>query len=126
MPLLLASGAWINREGAPVILVVGLAVIPIIMGILLWIYAPKIADKKISSSVKDDAISEGGLVVAGVFLIGVYWALKSVGIILSQFLNSGTVDYGYVSVLLISVFLILGGKFITNMYHKLRTAGTGV
>ncbi len=57
--------------------------------------------------------------VAGVFLIGVYWALKSVGIILSQFLNGGTVDYGYVSVLLISVFLILGGKFITNMYHKL-------
>ncbi len=60
LPLLLASGAWINREGAPVILVVGRAVIPIIMGILLWVYAPKIADKKISSSVKDDAISEGG------------------------------------------------------------------
>lgn len=126
LPLFLAPESWSNGEPLPVAPIIGWVVVPVIAGILLWILAPQIARKLFRSTEEDTAISEKGLVVAGTFLIGVYWALKSVGVIVGQLFAMGTVNYGYVAVLVIALVLILGGRFVAIFYHRLRTAGTSV
>ena len=125
-PLFLAPESWGNGEPLPIAPVIGWVVVPAIAGIVLWVLAPQIAHKIFSASEQDTAISENGLVVAGTFLIGIYWALKSVGVIVGQLFAMGTVNYGYVAVLVVSLALVLGGRFVATVYDRLRTAGTGV
>lgn len=125
-PFVITPTSWGSGETIPIAAVVGWVVIPAVIGITLWVLAPKIASKIIISSEGDAVISERGLVAAGTFIIGVYWALKSVGIIVAQLFSVGTINYGYAAVFVISLILILGGRFVVTAYHRLRTAGTGV
>ncbi|WP_444901888.1 hypothetical protein ACJJIG_00980 [Microbulbifer sp. SSSA007] len=126
LPFIIAPASWGISGPIPIAPVLGSIVVPAVIGIILWVLAPKIAPKIIRSTDGDASISEKGLVAAGTFLIGVYWALKSVGVIVGQLFTQGTINYGYVTVLLISLAMIFGGRFVTTMYHRLRTAGTGV
>lgn len=126
LPLIIAGKSWGSGESIPFAVLVGWAVIPAAIGIILWVLAPRIVHRIIRSDEGDTSISEKGLVVAGTFLIGIYWALKSVGVIFGQNFSVGTVNYGYIAVFLISLALIFGGRFISMVYSKLRTAGTGV
>ncbi|BBM00116.1 hypothetical protein [Microbulbifer sp. GL-2] len=126
LPFIITLKSSDSGQSIPIISVAGWVVIPFVIGIVLWILAPKIARKTIVSSDGDAAISEAGLVVAGTFLIGVYWALKSVGVVVGQLFSLGTINYGYVAVFIISLVLVLGGRFVVTMYHRLRTAGTGL
>jgi len=126
LPFIITLRSSDSGESMPIAVVVGWVVIPVIIGIVLWVLAPKIASKIILPSERDTAISEKGLVAAGTFLIGVYWALKSVGVVVGQLFSMGTINYGYAAVFIISLMLVLGGRFFVSVYHRLRTAGTGL
>ncbi|MDP5211283.1 hypothetical protein [Microbulbifer sp. 2205BS26-8] len=125
-PLLFVPEFWESKELVPTVPFIAMLAAPIVIGIFLWILAPNIAQKIISSYEGETAISEHGLIIAGTFLIGVYWALRSIGIVIGEISTNGSIDYGNIAVFLISLVLILGGKFITSFYRWLRTAGSGV
>ncbi|WKD49100.1 hypothetical protein [Microbulbifer spongiae] len=125
-PLFFLPEFWEREESLPIAPFVVFLLAPILIGIVLWVLAPKIAQKIINSDENDAAISERGVVVAGTFLIGVYWALRSIGIVISEISTTRSIDFGNVAVFVISLALILGGKFITSFYRWLRTAGTGI
>ncbi|GAB2528958.1 hypothetical protein GCM10008940_34630 [Microbulbifer agarilyticus] len=107
----------------PIWPLIGWLGIPLMIGIVLWFSASKIAQKIIGNDEKDASLSEDGLVAAGTFLIGTYWGLKSIGTVVGQLSSVGTLNYGYVTVFAISMLMICGNKTITRMYRKLRTAG---
>ncbi|MFA0813851.1 hypothetical protein [Microbulbifer epialgicus] len=119
LPLFFQPGA---RVEAPTWALIGWLIIPLVIGIALWFCASTIAQKIISVDAEETSLSEDGLVAAGTFLIGIYWALRSVGAIVGQLSSVGTVNYGYVIVFIISVLLIFGNKTIIRIYRKLRTA----
>ncbi|MFS1524510.1 hypothetical protein ACL7TT_10415 [Microbulbifer sp. 2304DJ12-6] len=111
-PLLFVPEFWTSKEFVPTVPFVAMLVAPIVIGIFLWILAPNIAQKLSSPCEGEAAISEHGLVIAGTFLIGVYWALRSIGIVIGEISNNGSIDYGNIAVFLISLVLILGGNLL--------------
>ena len=124
IPLFFPPAGWGTQSDVPIWPLIGWLGIPLTIGIVLWFLASSIAQKIIGKEGEDSSLSEDGLVAAGTFLIGTYWALRSVGTVVGQLSSVGTVNYGYVTVFAISVLLICGNKSITRMYRKLRTAGT--
>ena len=97
--------------------------IPVLVGVILWFLAPKIALRVNQDTSEGHLPEERAIVSAGTFLIGVYWAMKSVTWILSQYFTTETVNYAGIVILGISVFLILGNNFIAHLYMRLRRYG---
>lgn len=124
VPLAFAPNAW-GGENSPHIpyLLAGLLV-PIIISIVLWLKAPKIAKASFSTDTPEPVIPESGVVAAGAFLIGVYWLVRSISILVTQLNEPSSVNYGWAVVLLLSVGLILGNRLIAKLFQKLRTVGT--
>ncbi|AOS97725.1 hypothetical protein AUP74_02317 [Microbulbifer aggregans] len=123
IPLFFSPAAWGTQSDVPIWPLIGWLGIPLMVGFVLWFSASTIAQKAIGNGEEGTSLSEGGLVAAGTFLIGTYWALRSVGVVVGQLSSVGTVNYGYIMVFAISLLLIFGNKAITRMYRKLRTVG---
>lgn len=123
VPLAFSPGAWggINSPHIPY-LAAGLLV-PIIISVGLWLKAANIAKASFSTDTPGPLIPESGIVAAGVFLIGVYWLVRSISMILTQLSAPSPINYGWGIVLLLSVGLMLGNSVIANAFRKLRTAG---
>ncbi|WP_341580987.1 hypothetical protein [Marinobacter metalliresistant] len=97
--------------------------VPIGIGIILWLRAPKIAKAALSPEVPGPVVPESGVVAAGVFLIGVYWFVRSASVLLTQLGSQASLNYGWFAVLILSVALILGNDFIAKVFRKIRAAG---
>lgn len=123
VPLVLVPGAFSGPNSPHIwFLVAGLSV-PIVIGIVLWLSAAKISRTTLSSEVSRPVIPESGVVAAGVFLIGVYWFVRSVSVLLTQLGSQASINYGWCVVLVLSVGLILGNSFIAEVFRKIRAAG---
>lgn len=97
--------------------------VPIVIGMFLWLRALKISKAAFSSEASGPVIPESGVVAAGVFLIGVYWFIRSVSVLLTQLGSQATINYGWCVVLVLSVGLILGNSSIAKVFRKIRAAG---
>ncbi|PRY61620.1 hypothetical protein B0H98_11120 [Vreelandella songnenensis] len=97
-------------------------VIPIIVGIALWFSAVTLANKIHENDSADSAlsISEAGLVRAGSFLIGVYLFVQHLGTAISQWTWGGMVAYGSLAVVILSIGLMLGTRFLGKLYRWLK------
>lgn len=96
---------------------------PIVIGVVLWLRAPKISKAAFSAEVCRPIIQESGVVAAGVFLIGVYWFVRSASVLLAQLGSQASANYGWCVVMVLSVGLILGNSFIARIFQRIRTAG---
>ena len=63
--------------------IIGYLVIPLIIGVSLWFMSPRIADRLDYSD--SPSISEKGVISAGTFVVGLYWLLHSIGVVLGQY-----------------------------------------
>ncbi|WP_394170717.1 hypothetical protein [Saccharospirillum alexandrii] len=126
VPLAFVPEAW-SVPNSPRIgyLAAGLLV-PISIGIVLWLSAPKISKNAFSTETPGPVIPESGIVAAGVFLIGVYWLVRSISVLVTQLSAQAQINYGWCVVLAFSVGLILGNDILAKVFRKLRTAGTNV
>lgn len=123
VPLVLVPDAFSGPNSPHIwFLVAGLSV-PIVIGMVLWLSAAKISKTTLSSEVSGPVIPENGVVAAGVFLIGVYWFVRSVSVLLAQLGSQASINYGWCVVLVLSVGLILGNSFIAEVFRKIRAAG---
>lgn len=97
-------------------------VMPIIAGIVLWFSAGALTNKIHSSESAEPAltISDGGLVRAGSFLIGVYLFVQHLGTAISQWTWGGIVAYGSLAVIVLSIGLMLGTCFLGKLYRRLK------
>ncbi|WP_018917462.1 hypothetical protein [Vreelandella zhanjiangensis] len=97
-------------------------VMPFIAGVALWFSAGLLAHKIHDSDSTDLAlsISETGLVRAGSFLIGVYLFVHHLGTAISQWVWGGIVGYGSMAVVLLSIGLMLGTRFLGKLYRRLK------
>ncbi|MBS3805619.1 MAG: hypothetical protein KGY54_13815 [Oleiphilaceae bacterium] len=98
--------------------------VPIVIGMVLWLRASKISKSAFSSEAPGPVIPESGVVAAGVFLIGVYWFVRAVSVLLTQLGSQVSINYGWCVVLALSVGLILGTNFIAKVFRKIRAAGS--
>ena len=64
--------------------------------------------------------SETGLVRAGSFLIGVYLFVQHLGTVISQWAWGGIVAYGSLAVVVLSIGLMLGTRFLGKLYRRLK------
>lgn len=101
---------------------VATTVIPIIAGVALWCFAGTLANKIHGSGRAEPAlsVSEAGLVRAGSFLIGVYLFVQHLGTAISQWAWGGLVAYGSLTVIILSIGLMLGTRFLGKLYKRLK------
>ena len=97
---------------------------PSVLALFLWLRAPKISKNAFSTETPGPIIPESGIVAAGVFLIGIYWLIRSFSVVVTQLSAQATINYGWCVVLILSVGLILGNNVLAKIFRKLRTAGT--
>ncbi|WP_028672510.1 hypothetical protein [Saccharospirillum impatiens] len=123
-PLALVTDAF-SGPNSPYIgfLAAGVSV-PIGIGIILWFRAPKISKAALPSDEPGPIVPESGVVAAGVFLIGVYWFVRSSSVLLTQLSSQASLNYGWFAVMALSLALILGSDLMAKVFRKLRTAGT--
>lgn len=95
---------------------------PIIAGVVLWFSAGALANKIHGSAGAgvELSIGEKGLVRSGCFLIGVYLFVQHIGTALSQWAWSGRVAYGSLAVIVLSIGLMLGTRFLGKLYRRLK------
>ncbi len=130
MPLTLASAFWesTNLSIADLFLLI-FWLSTSLFGIVLWILAPGLArrlvpESRSSETRSSQALTETGFIRAGTFLIGIYWFLGSAAIFFGQLLGGGGINYGYAIVLLVSIFLVLQGNRVVQLYSKMKTFGS--
>ncbi|NWN89948.1 hypothetical protein HLV39_00370 [Marinobacter adhaerens] len=123
VPLAFSPEAWGGAHSPHLPYLTAGLLVPIIISIVLWLKAPKIAKASFSTDTPGPAIPESGVVAAGVFLIGIYWLVRSISILVTQLGAPSPINYGWLVVLLLSVGLILGNTLIAKVFRKLRTAG---
>jgi len=99
--------------------------VPAVTGLVLWFIAPVLASRIIDDEHSNEVPNEQGLVSAGSFLIGIYWAVYSINDIASRY-SYGKIEFGTFVVLGISVCLILGCRHVARFFKRLRTYGTNV
>ena len=99
---------------------IGWAVIPTAVGLCLWVFSSHIAQKFSGDPQSEVSITEQGLISAGTFLIGLYWAIKSVGMVIVEYSTSSNFNYGWLLVLFLSVGLMGSLKYSFYIYRKLR------
>lgn len=104
---------------------IGYLGIPAIAGLVLWFVAPGLASHVVTEDNSFESPNEQGLVSAGSFLIGIYWAVSSIRDIASQYSYS-KISVGTLIVLGISVCLMLGCRYVAGIFKKLRTYGINV
>ena len=123
-PLVLVPGAVDELTSHHIGFVAAGLLVPVGIGVLLWLRAKNIAEASLPSDVPSPAVPESGIVSAGVFLIGVYWFVRSLSVLLTQLGAQTPINYGWGAVLVLSTGLILGSNLITRIFQKMRTAGT--
>ncbi|MGO3353282.1 MULTISPECIES: hypothetical protein [unclassified Halomonas] len=101
---------------------VATTVMPFIAGVALWFSAGLLAHKihESDSTYSALSISETGLVRAGSFLIGVYLFVQHLGTVISQWAWGGIVAYGSLAVVVLSIGLMLGTRFLGKLYRRLK------
>lgn len=122
-PLAFVPGAISGPNAPPMWYFISSIGVPLVIGFVLWFKAPGISHSSFSSEVSGPIILEDGLVTAGVFLIGVYWFIKSISVLLTQLGTQTPINPGWCAVSVLSVGLILGSRFFLKIYRKIRTAG---
>ncbi|WP_447957646.1 hypothetical protein [Vreelandella sp. EE7] len=96
-------------------------VVPLLIGAVLWLKAPTIAQKIHQSDTQADAsVDEAGLVRAGSFLIGVYLFVQQVGNVISRWEWGGGVTYASLAVLILSLALMLGSSFLQKLFYRFK------
>lgn len=123
IPLALVPDAFSGQHWPHIWFLAGSLSVPIVIGMVLWLRAPKISKAALSSEASGPLIPESGVVSAGVFLIGVYWFVRSVSVLLTQMGSQASINYGWCVVLVLSIGLILGNSFIAKIFRKIRAAG---
>jgi len=128
LPLLLSPDTWGDPKDIPIVILAGYIGIPIVAGVFLWLLAPKLSSKVPSEN--HDPITENGLVSAGSFLIGVYLFVKHLGITIGQvyIVSNQAIQLDHFNwsspvILGLSLFLILGSKYIVLLFRKFRCFG---
>lgn len=101
-------------------LIVGTLIVALSISVALWFSAPKMAARIVAGH-NDESISEAGVVSAGSFLIGLYWFIKSIAINISNAQNGHEVHIGAVFLLAVSLLVMLGNKYVSVAYTKLRS-----
>ncbi|MGO1708002.1 MAG: hypothetical protein ACTHZH_10180 [Oleiphilaceae bacterium] len=124
VPLAFVPGAWSGPNSPNIGYLAAGVLVPIGIGIILWLRAPKISKNAFSTETPGPIIPESGIVAAGVFLIGIYWLIRSFSVVVTQLSAQATINYGWCVVLILSVGLILGNNVLAKIFRKLRTAGT--
>ena len=127
IPLLAMSNVFIGSDPHPYAHVVVAFMVPIIIGIALWLGAPRLSSKVLSAEAADQpepVVPEAGIVAAGVFLIGVYWFVRAIHSLLLQLGSPVDINYGWFAVIALSMGLILGNRYMAEIFRKLRTAGS--
>ena len=114
---------WEVVDSALAFSMISVFLVPVIAGVILWFLAPKIALRVNKESNEGQLPEEKAIVSAGTFLIGIYWAVRSINSVLSQYSATETVNYVGIIILGISVFLILGSNFVAHVYTWLRRYG---
>ena len=94
--------------------------VPAVTGLVLWFIAPVLASRIIADEHSTEVLNEQGLVSAGSFLIGIYWAVYSINDIASRY-SYDKITFGTFVVLGISVCLILACRHVARFFKKLRT-----
>jgi len=122
-PMALVLGAFSGSTSPLIGLIAAGVSAPIGIGIILWLRAPNISKTAVSTDSPGPVIPESGVVAAGVFLIGVYWCVRSISVLLTEMGSQVSMNYGWLAVLVLSVALILGNDFIAKVFRKIRTAG---
>jgi len=115
------DGDLLINEAVIWVPIIGYLIIPLIMGVILWFMSPRIADRLDYSD--SPSISEKGVISAGAFVVGLYWLLHSIGVVLGQYVSQQTINWGHVVVFVMSFFLIFSGQAIVVAYIKLRRFG---
>lgn len=123
-PLVLVPGAFDELTSHSIGFFAAGLLVPVCIGIVLWLRAPNISEASLTSDVHGPVVPESGIVAAGVFLIGVYWFVRSLSVLLTQLGAQTSINYGWCAVLVFSIGLILGSNLITRIFRKIRTAGT--
>lgn len=123
VPLALVPGTFSGATSPAIWFFASGLSVPIVIGMVLWFRAPKISKAAFSSETSGPVIPENGVVAAGVFLIGIYWFVRSVSVLLTQLGSQASINFGWCVVLLLSVGLILGNSFIAKLFRKVRAAG---
>jgi len=124
VPLVFVPGAWSGPNSPNIGYLAAGVLVPIGIGIILWLRAPKISKNAFPTETPEPIIPESGIVAAGVFLIGVYWLIRSFSVVVTQLSAQAPINYGWCVVLILSVGLILGNNVLAKIFRKLRTAGT--
>ena len=119
---LAVPGSWIDEREIPMLGLVAWLGFPILIGLILWFSSSSLAERITKVDGESIEISEQGLVSAGVFLIGLYWVIKSIAIVLGQFLSAGELNYGYIIVFCLACYFVVGNKAVTRAYVKFRNA----
>ncbi len=121
--LAFVSEVWSGQNSPHIGYLTAGLLVPIGIGIILWLGAPKISRNAFSIETPGPVIPESGVVAAGVFLIGVYWLVRSFSAVITQLGAGAPINYGWCVVLVLSVGLVLGNNILAKVFRKLRTVG---
>ncbi|MGI9316562.1 MAG: hypothetical protein ACR2QW_04440 [bacterium] len=114
---------WEDLDSTSVYIIFSQFFFTLVFGVLLWVSAQKIATWVSKDSSKVWLPEEKAIVSAGTFLIGIFWAFRSLSAVISQAIESHSVNYQWLIILVLSAWLLLGCKGVTKVYSQLRTAG---
>jgi len=126
LPFLLDDGSRESLINASVMVIIGYTVIPIVTGIILWFFAPRLSASIPEESEKSPTADD--LVSAGTFLIGVYLFVEYFGYTIGHInfrmsrdnIEHYYFDWGLPVTMLLGLCLIIGNKQFVKLFHKLR------
>jgi hypothetical protein len=100
---------------------VGYVFIPMLTGTALWFLSPAIS-KRLSSEdqLSNFDLQESTLVRAGSFLMGIYYFVDAVPVIITTYYGRQAIAKEMIGTALISCCLIFGSKFIGSIYRKIQ------
>jgi len=121
--LLANPGFWEEADTENKVLVISAFVAPFLVAVVLWFSARKLANWMVPESNSTQLPNEMALVSAGTFLIGLYWAMRTIQALITLYPYGPRKLYTWIILLVVSIGLMLGTNFIAKCYSWLRTAG---
>ena len=90
------------------------------IALALWLFAEKIAIRVAPEDGPVLGPGEERLVRAGTLLIGVFWLVRGAHVLIGQAIEVGSLNWGALLLVVLSILLILGAQAVGSVYQKLR------